>query len=468
MARLLVVGSHDSMKRFAVGASTGANAWSLKEKVTETKEHLADQHLQDLTSRMQDQTVTPSIHPHLQAILTKGLNLSIYIPFPLGKFVARGGSSKAYVRGATPWKADSALPLKEVPKASGWLWIHSEYEMTAYMLERIKREMHVVPTVAEADICFLSCEQNISHLVQADACKGHQESTTAPSECSHFFFRGKPIMTDPHHPYLYHNQKLRFDIPVSKRNDWADCKELWLHFESMAAADRDEHDSCLVVVPYIHSIAMPTKHALSQAAQATSTPAASTTSTTSSTASTMTMTAPWELATNRTSLLFFVGGLARGLDIGVDRKAIADGLTQAAKELRPGDPKSIFHHHQNAFDVGELTGGDIVDSQEPSAVSDGTFERRQLGLLLGAAWEGYATSEFSWQPGGDTSTRRAFYVSTITSASARLSNDHDAVCDSIEYSATDSGSSRSSRSSLVLVIWLITENSLFPFLSLSP
>jgi hypothetical protein len=159
---------------------------------------------------------------------------------------------------------------------------------------------------------------------------------------------------------------------VSKRSDWADCKELWLHFESMLGSDRDEHDSCLVVVPYIHSIARPPKQAKAM-----------------HTANNTGMTPPWELVTNRTSLLFFVGGLARGLDIGVDRKSVVEGFTKAAKEMSPSDPAQIFRHHHNAFDIGEVTNdGTILGTSVSSndrALSDGTLERRKLGLLLVSA-----------------------------------------------------------------------------------
>jgi hypothetical protein len=79
------------------------------------------------------------------------------------------------------------------------------------------------------------------------------------------------------------------------------------------------------------------------------------------------------------------------------------GLTQAAKEMNPTAPETIFLHHHNAFDVGDH------DGQTPEDAKD--MEQRKLALLLSAAWEGYGTSEFSWQPVGDSPTRRAFYVS---------------------------------------------------------
>jgi hypothetical protein len=200
IACLLVVGSRDSS-----AASAGANAWSLKEKVSETKEHLADQRLKDLANKMRGRPIeTPALHPHLQIILARGRNLSIYIPFPLGRFVNKASSSKAYVRGAAPWEADPTQSLEIVPKASSWLWVHSEYEMTAYMLERIKREMRIVPTAAEADICFLSCEQNISHLVRPKICDRYEDTYSAQhtKQCVPYFFRGKSIMTNPHQTYL--------------------------------------------------------------------------------------------------------------------------------------------------------------------------------------------------------------------------------------------------------------------------
>jgi hypothetical protein len=152
---LALAGQASSNSRLAAAAGT---AWNLKQKVSENKEYLAAKRLQRLHDSQDLRPVefvpTPALHSQLRYILEQGRNLAIYVPFPVMKFVKpdsskKQRSSKAYVRGAMPWTPDSKLNLSVVPRVSNWLWVHSEYEMTHYLLERIAREMRIVPTAAE-------------------------------------------------------------------------------------------------------------------------------------------------------------------------------------------------------------------------------------------------------------------------------------------------------------------------------
>jgi hypothetical protein len=142
-------------------------------------------------------------------------------------------------------------------------------------------------------------------------------------------------MLEPHKPWLYHNQKVRFQIPETKQNDWADCTDLWLYFEGMNAVDRKKND-CLIVVPYLHSIMNPPSKKGAPTTTAAAAEGSGSQGGPGATATTAGAAAgasggrsdthvavdvdgahpPWELVVNRTSLLFFVGGQSRGIQSG--------------------------------------------------------------------------------------------------------------------------------------------------------
>lgn len=92
---------------------------------------------------------------------------------------------------------------------------------------------------------------------------------------------------------------------------------------------------------------------------------------------TLSLYAPWELNTTRTNLLCFVGGLTRGFH-----------RDWVLEELRAVGP-SVFE------DLTKNTSAEWTLSTPP-------YTR---------IWDMYARSVFSWQPEGDTVTRRGFYDS---------------------------------------------------------
>ena len=87
---------------------------------------------------------------------------------------------------------------------------------------------------------------------------------------------------------------------------------------------------------------------------------------------------PWKLNVPRTKLLCYVGGITRG--------NARDRISREMENFHINPSHSYFFTH-------------IVT------------ERTGSGQLFVDAWEMYASSVFSWQPEGDTETRRAFYDS---------------------------------------------------------
>ena len=112
----------------------------------------------------------------LQEIARSGKNVSFFAPSPIAEFIkglrhtnhnpARGyvgtlnytneaEGKSAYVRGSIPL-ANAGRILSPVQT---WLWVHCEYEMEMYILERMAKSMHLVENAVDADLCYITCDK---------------------------------------------------------------------------------------------------------------------------------------------------------------------------------------------------------------------------------------------------------------------------------------------------------------------
>lgn len=154
------------------------------------------------------------------------------------------------------------------------------------------------------------------------------------------------------HVWETHNpdaaQILRFQVKPGSAMLFNGCTDLTIGVETLMT-------SCSFSVPYWHSMYYPGKPTNQK---------------------------PWTNAT-RTKFLCYVGGMIRG----IGRGNVIDML--------------YVNYHVNA--------------REPlffnETVGPTGLRPDNLQNLLGHAWEMYASSIFSWQPEGDTETRRGFYDS---------------------------------------------------------
>lgn len=157
------------------------------------------------------------------------------------------------------------------------------------------------------------------------------------------------------------NQFPIFVVPRGKENNsFFNCDVMGFGFEDEIVG---VHPDCSVTAPYVSSIYSPNGLAI----------------------------APWNLPLSRTNLLVFFGGVWRG----ERRKEIVQEMETYSKLHR----NNTFAH----FDTYFLAPKKILSHNEEDFAE--TF--------FAEAWSTYAHSYFSWQPPGDTLTRRAFYDSWL-------------------------------------------------------
>eukprot|EP00927_Polykrikos_kofoidii_P073236 TRINITY_DN69298_c0_g1_i1.p1 TRINITY_DN69298_c0_g1~~TRINITY_DN69298_c0_g1_i1.p1 ORF type:complete len:518 (+),score=58.01 TRINITY_DN69298_c0_g1_i1:209-1555(+) len=169
---------------------------------------------------------------------------------------------------------------------------------------------------------------------------------------------------------------VNLEVPLASRTKWSNCSHIGLRVEVWGDEKRDELPSrCLMTFPYMTGIASPRDltrnlaEGLWQELGVT----------------------PWTKTSERRQLLCYVGSVARGF-----RQTTFNSISVAAWLLNPEDPRRLFSPllYFSRDDVRKSRG------KNPDAFF------RQL-------WELYAGSQFSWQPGGDSFTRRGFYDSWI-------------------------------------------------------
>eukprot|EP00929_Paragymnodinium_shiwhaense_P115887 TRINITY_DN8504_c0_g1_i11.p1 TRINITY_DN8504_c0_g1~~TRINITY_DN8504_c0_g1_i11.p1 ORF type:complete len:330 (+),score=12.00 TRINITY_DN8504_c0_g1_i11:443-1432(+) len=93
----------------------------------------------------------------------------------------------------------------------------------------------------------------------------------------------------------------------------------------------------------------------------------------------------------RATLLVYIGGVWRGKR----RKQVVDQMHAEARQVQPGDPTSVF--------------------DAPFVFKNHGDEKGKWGTadFFVQVWRLYAKGHFSWQPVGDTPTRRGFYDSWL-------------------------------------------------------
>lgn len=230
-----------------------------------------------------------------------------------------------------------------------WLWLLDEIDMLPLILHRVLCSNWLVQSAEEADLCYPSCTA--------------ATSLTREVTKTHFQRLGTP--------------KIRFEVPLHKRDSFNSCSFLCLGPESSYT----EHErDCSVEAPYQHGILWPqhTEEAL----------------------------APWNFDFQRTTMLAFTGGRHRGhqwqrtpeANSTVDRMAVVDELRNEASRLNPAAPETVFTAH--LVDTGKQ--GEFVP------FNYGSMRTEEFHL---DTWSLYAAANFSWQPHGDTPTRRAVFDS---------------------------------------------------------
>ena len=151
--------------------------------------------------------------------------------------------------------------------------------------------------------------------------------------------------------------QVRLKLQVAERSLqlFSGCKEITVGIESPST-------KCTFAVPYWHSIYAPSRHAVG----------------------------PWSIKAPRHNLLCFIGGSWRGKDrkrVILEMRALSDAARPAARQAALFSAPFFFESR----------------SQEGGVWGTPAFFAR--------VWALYAGSAFSWQPSGDTGTRRGLYDS---------------------------------------------------------
>ena len=142
------------------------------------------------------------------------------------------------------------------------------------------------------------------------------------------------------------------------------CKSLSFGIED--PVPQKIHDDCHVVAPYVTSVYSPRSTAV----------------------------APWDLKLKRSTLLCFYGGVWRGGSYTRRRETIEEMELFSARHRGEGQHFSTFF-------------------QAPLKMTSLEQKTTYVDTFFAEGWGFYAHSIFSWQPYGDSPTRRAFYDSWL-------------------------------------------------------
>jgi len=157
-----------------------------------------------------------------------------------------------------------------------------------------------------------------------------------------------------------------FEVPASKRDSWSGCSNLCLGPESLG--------KCSVEVPYLHGIMWPE--------QTDNQPIAT----------------PWDFNFERTTMLAFVGGEQRGWFL--NRGEAIRSMQAEASKINAAAPEKVFSAR-------------IIQEPKDRKHQNDWYDYGRTQDFYLDTWGLYASANFSWQPFGDTSTRRALYDSVM-------------------------------------------------------
>jgi hypothetical protein len=183
-----------------------------------------------------------------------------------------------------------------------------------------------------------------------------------------------PRCADAHGLPTTESQTLKFEVPTKQQNHFSHCRSITLDFEHRK---QQNGDHCRVIVPYFHSIYAPSAHPQYQ---------------------------PWQLQNSipKDNLLCFIGRRGRTID----------QLKEFSSDFSAGknNKKKDHNNHQPPLspprNFTSLFSTNTDFSQHASET--GVWETERFFIK---SWELYSRSYFSWQPGGDSPTRRSFYDS---------------------------------------------------------
>lgn len=242
---------------------------------------------------------------------------------------------------------------------SGWLWLLTEEHVDEYILHRLACSSTLVNSVEEADLCYPSCTATSSLVSQM--LQRHAEYV------SH---RTQPNRTSPsvNRNHLEWMPTGCFEVPPHRKDDWWSCPSVCIQPEA--------EDACAVEVPYLHGIVWPSPEDPWDY-----------------------QSAPWDYNFERTKTLAFVGCDQRGHLTASQRSEALDGFRAQASVYNAESPETVFSPY-------------IINEPEGVHANDWYAYGRTPEFYL-TAWEQYASAHFSWQPHGDTPTRRAVYDSVM-------------------------------------------------------
>jgi len=187
-------------------------------------------------------------------------------------------------------------------------------------------------------------------------CAGGQSLAAESVQMASVNFRGK----------LGWMPKVCFEVPPQAQQWWSNCATVCLQPEA--------EEQCSVEVPYLHGVMWPRQTQGD---------------------------APWTFNFERTSLLTFVGCDFRGNWF--DRAAVIRAMQEEASRIDAASPETLFLPY-----LIQEPGG----AEDRSHMNDWYSYGRTSDFYL-QAWGHYALAKFSWQPHGDTPSRRALYDSSM-------------------------------------------------------
>lgn len=241
------------------------------------------------------------------------------------------------------------MPVDEDGQMKGLgeaFWDNDEYKFESYFLTRVLcGDLRRVDNPEEADLCYPVCGGP-----EAYAAEKQRRSNIRRKHGFAIKLGGFDI----------ENIGLIFEVPDVSKSKWSGCERIGLFYETEQR--EDDHalgfwKQCKVMVPFLHGSAAMTPEAAM----------------------------PYDKRFNKTTLLTYVGGTWHGRVRG-----------ELLQELK------VFSRKNGANDTHRWFSMPI---QYPHNVGK-FWHIPEMHTLVR---EQYAAAEFSWQPFGDTATRRGFY-----------------------------------------------------------
>ena len=296
---------------------------------------------------------------HLPAIVTKmvtlGRSVQVYVPKEYFVYKKPEGHVPAHV--------GNIVNVKDTKFFQGlhaWLYNHDEYKSDPHYIQgRLTQDYHLyTQNINEAMLCYPRCKFGAEEETHVDR-KGINRT---------FYFDRD------------YRQLVRFEVVPKYRSKFKGCEFIGFFIEP-ADMDNDHWDTdykdprCITMAPYVHSVYYPHPKPGHK---------------------------PWNIHPDRDILLTYFGSARKG------RKSVLDGIYRALSKPRDfqiladktikypffSPDRNTREHEDNTRWAGE-----------------GHMKDRASSAFMKEAWDLYVNSIFSWQPEGDTPTRRAFYDS---------------------------------------------------------